>query len=579
MNAMKKTTGLLSAALWCGSLLLGPVDACAQPTTPQGQYTIVGEYNPTLLNAEKIDLRPEPIDTILPTLPVRYDLLPAKAEIPAKADSIAAAKLTVLAPQQRLYKGFAKAGFGLYTTPLVELYYDQTRQRENGYGIHVKHFSSNGGLDDVGPSDYGNNSIEGFYKHFLPNHEIGGRLIYDRRRVSYYGYASNDSIEDVISNITSPPDDALKQFYNDIGFQGRIRSLFADSTKIAHDVGIEVHSYSNNTGSRETNMRVQVDLGMQDGREIYGGTLLIDNNAYRGVLDGDLGDFRQNGTLLGLMPHVSLRDEKYLVKIGVGMYLDAMGATNFYFFPQVNLSYSLFDNILVPYAGLDGARQRNSFRSLSRQNPWITGAPSLSNSSKQYDLYGGMRGSFGNNLGFDLRVSKSRTKDRALFVNTERAPYGDRMDVIYDRVDVLDLSGELTYSIPGSTRLHGRVDVYSYDQKVEEEPWNLPPYQIALGATYDLRQKLILKTEVLFMGARKARRYGTDPNGADPTAVIRTVNELDGFMDLYIGAEYRYTKRLSLFLDVSNLSASKYERWYQYPVQRSLVLGGATYAF
>jgi hypothetical protein len=54
---------------------------------------------------------------------------------------------------------------------------------------------------------------------------------------------------------------------------------------------------------------------------------------------------------------------------------------------------------------------------------------------------------------------------------------------------------------------------------------------------------------------------------------------MDGFLDLYFGLEYRYTKRLSVFLDVSNLSASKYERWYGYPVQRSLVLGGATYSF
>ncbi len=62
-------------------------------------------------------------------------------------------------------------------------------------------------------------------------------------------------------------------------------------------------------------------------------------------------------------------------------------------------------------------------------------------------------------------------------------------------------------------------------------------------------------------------------------AELSGTQDLDGFMDLYLGVEYRYTKRLSLFVDVSNLSASKYERWYQYPVQRSLVIGGATYSF
>ena len=570
---MKKTIAISGALLLA---VLIPAAAFAQPGSSQGQYTITGDYNPTLLNAEKIDLRPQPIDTILAETPMRYDLLPAKAEIPARVDSLEAAKLKVEAAQQRLFKGYVKAGFGLYTTPLGELYFDQTRSRENGYGIHVKHLSSNGGLDDVGPSTYSFNSIDAHYKHFLPNHEVGGGLIYDRRRVSYYGYASNDSVQDALDAL-APPDDALKQFYNDIGFKGRIRSLFADSTKIAHDVGIEVHSYSNLSESRETNMRVQADLGMQDGREIYGGTLLIDNNAYRRNLGENQGDFRQDGSLIGLMPHVSLRDEKYVVKVGVGMYLDSQGETSFHFFPQAYLHYSLFGNILVPYAGVDGARQRNSFRSLTRENPWLNGAPTLVNTSKLYDIYGGMRGSFSNNVGFDLRVSKSRLKDMPLFVNYSNAPYGDRMEVYYDRVDILDISGELTYSLPGSLRLNGRVDVYTYEMRLQDEPWNLPPYKLALGATYDLRQKLILRTEVLFMGPRKGLRYGFEENSSNISTV--TEHDLDGFMDLYLGVEYRYTKRLSLFVDMSNLSASKYERWYQYPVQRGLFMGGATYAF
>ena len=126
----------------------------------EGQYVIQGIYNPTLVDAQKIDLRPEGIDTILPTMPVSYSLLPAKADIAPRADSLAAAKLNVEKAQARLYKGFVKAGYGLYNTPIGELYFNQGRSRKNGYGFHLKHMSSNGGLDDVGPSRYGNNSID-----------------------------------------------------------------------------------------------------------------------------------------------------------------------------------------------------------------------------------------------------------------------------------------------------------------------------------------------------------------------------------------------------------------------------------
>ncbi|MEO8591538.1 MAG: hypothetical protein ABI432_19310 [Flavobacteriales bacterium] len=554
--------------------------ALAQGTEPGGEYVIQGIFSPTIADARKIDMEPERIDTILPEIPVRYDLLPAMATIEPHVDSIAAAKIKVDPALSRLYKGYIKGGFGLYTTPLGEVYVDQTRSRENAWGFHAKHFSSNGGLDDVGPSDYSYNSIDGFYKQFLPNHEASGRLMYDRRRVSYYGYVSNDSIEDALAATEPPQEDFVKQFYNDIGFAARIRSLYKDSTKIAHDVALEVHSFSNLTGSRETNMRINVDLAMEDGNETYAAGLLIDNDAYRGVLDEPLGDFRQSGTLIGLTPNASTRGDKYLVRVGAGIYIDSWGETTFHFFPQVYASYSLFDDILVPYVGIDGERQRNSFRSLAHENPWLTGAPSLSNSSKMYDVYGGIRGSFSNDLGFDVRVSSSQVKDKALYVSVANAPYGDRMAVVYDRVDILDLSGELHYHMREALNVTARIDVNTYDVEHEAEAWNLPPYQLAFGATYDLRGKLILKGEAQFVGRRMARSglLATDTEHPEGNGEFATV-ELDGFLDLYFGAEYRYTKRLSVFFDVSNLSASKYERWYQYPVQRTLFLGGATYAF
>lgn len=566
----------MRSAILIPALLFAALHVSGQGTQPGGEYIIHGFYSPTLLDAQKLDLRPEPIDTILPTLPVRYDLLPVKAEIPAKVDSIAAAKLSVLAPQPRLYKAFVKAGFGLYTTPLGELYFDQTRSRNNGYGVHAKHFSSNGGLDEVGPSGYSFNSVDGYYKHFLPQHEASGKLIYDRRRVSYYGYASSDSLEDALEAL-APREDDRKQIYNDIGFAGRLRSLYTDSTKLAHDIGLEVHSYSNLTQSRETNMRVTASGGMTVGKETYGGTFILDNNAYKGVLPG-LGEFRQNGTLVGLQPHVSTRGDAYLVRVGVGLFVDALGSTTFHFYPNAYAHYSLFNNILIPYVGLQGERRRNSFRSLTRQNPWLDGAPGLLNTSLLYDLYGGLRGSFSSDLGFDVRVSRSRQDDMPLFVSRRNSPLGDQMQVVYDRVDILDLSGEVNYRRKESLTLSARVDVFTYATKVQQQAWNLPPYQLSFGARYDMRQKLIVKTELQFLGRRQSLRLG-EVNALILSVLPSEEVDLEGFLDLYLGLEYRYTKRLSVFLDMSNLSASKYERWRNHPVQRGLLLGGVTYAF
>ena len=573
------------------SILLAALFTSASATFGQGQggeYVIQGIFSPTIADAQKKDLRPEPIDTILPDRPVSFDVLPVKANIDAKVDSLVAVKLDVKQSQQKLYKGFVKAGFGLYTTPLGELYYDQTRSRDNAWGLHVKHMSSAGGINDVGPSRYSFNNIDGYYNHYIRNHEIGGRLMYDRRRVSYYGYASTDSLEDVIANTADVPEDALKQFYNDIGFAARIRSLYKDSTLIAHDIGLEVHNYSSLSESNETNVRITADLSKAEQGDRYGLGILIDNNAYRGVLSNGvfgevrstaLGDLRINGTLIGLTPSITRHGDKYMVRVGAGIYIDAQGKTSFHFFPRAYASYSLFDDILVPYIGLEGERRRNSFRSLTRENPWLIGTPDLQNSSQLYDFYGGLRGSFSSRIGFDVRLSLSAIEDRPLFVSAPNAPFGDRFAAVYDRVGVFNMSGELSYRMDDALRIKGRIDVTNYTMDDELEAWNLPPYQLTLGATYSMQDKLIVTAEALFLGQRKAGYY-TNPSDASSEIIIppKTI-DLDGFLDLHLGLEYRYTKRLSVFLDMSNLSASKYERWVRYPVQRGLLLGGATYSF
>jgi hypothetical protein len=578
MSAMKKHSLLLSIL----ALSVTASSAQTDGNTPGGEYYINSVYNPVIGFVQKIDLRPESIDTVLPVTPMTYVMLPVKADVPARVDSIEAAKLNIQLAQQKLYKGFVKAGFGIYTTPLLELYYDQTRSRKNAYGLHYRHLSSNGGLSDVGPSDYSYNNVDGYYSAYLPHHEVGARFIYDRRRVSYYGYDLTDSLNN-LQQQHAPPDDAVKQIYNDIGFALRLKSLYKDSTKLAHDVGLEVHTYGNLTGSRETNLKLTGDLSMEMGTETYGGRILIDNNAYRAVFGEGIKDVRTNGTLLGLEPFVSTKGDKYTVRVGAGMFLDSQGKTTFHFFPQAYLDYSLFDDILVPYIGVDGHRIRKGFRSLTQQNPWLGGAPNIANSSLMYDVYGGLRGSFSSDIGFDVRISNSRMKARPLFISApylvDSVTYGGRFGVVYDQVDQLDLSGELTYSHDEHLDITGRIDVFTYTTDQQAEAWNLPPYQLSLGARYDFRDKILLKLELQFLGARKAG-YIDVPAGQETFAeVFPRTKDLDGYLDMHLGLEYRYTKRLSVFLDASNLSASKYERWYGYPVQRALVLGGATFAF
>jgi hypothetical protein len=549
---------------------------------PGGEYYIHGIYSPTVADARKIDLRPSPSDTVLPERNITYQVLAAQHMLPARVDSIAPAKLSVVQPQVKLYKGFVKGGFGLYTTPLLEGYYHSARSRDNAWGVRAKHISSQDGIPDVGSSAYGQNNVHAFYKAFLRHFELQGALDYDRRRVSYYGDLS-PTVEALPIEL---PEALLKQVYSDIGFSANSRSLYKDSTRWAHTAQLAVRNYANLSGSRETNLRLGAELTKAEATETYAAGFLLDQNTYRG--DVSVGSpFRQGNTLVSLRPAVRTGNGTYKVEVGADMYIDAAstdltgdavpdGAT-FHFYPRVQASYSLFGDVLVPYVGANGAKERNGLHSLSRENPWVNGAPVLRNTNRKYTLFGGMRGTLSGQMGFDLRVSKSRMADKALFVATstvfDGVSLGDQFAVVYDQVDVLDVGGTLTYHLGEQVQARGSVNIYTYATEEQPEAWNLPPYCLNIGLYYGFREKLLLKTEAYFLG----RRAGNIPMAAELGASV--ARDMDGFIDLYLGAEYRYTKRLSLFLDIGNASASKYERWTSYPVQRGLVLIGGTYAF
>ena len=49
--------------------------------------------------------------------------------------------------------------------------------------------------------------------------------------------------------------------------------------------------------------------------------------------------------------------------------------------------------------------------------------------------------------------------------------------------------------------------------------------------------------------------------------------------DINLGVEYRYSKRISAFIQFNNIASQRYFRWYKTPVQIFQVMGGITVRF
>ena len=112
--------------------------------------------------------------------------------------------------------------------------------------------------------------------------------------------------------------------------------------------------------------------------------------------------------------------------------------------------------------------------------------------------------------------------------------------------------------------------------KNELSNWFLPNFKGGLTAFYDLKDKIIVKADFYYYTSQKAKSYNPTDKNLGFGVYEKTI---PGIFDGNLGLEYRYTKKLSIFLNVNNIASQKYYHWNNYPSQSINILGGFTYSF
>jgi outer membrane receptor protein involved in Fe transport len=104
----------------------------------------------------------------------------------------------------------------------------------------------------------------------------------------------------------------------------------------------------------------------------------------------------------------------------------------------------------------------------------------------------------------------------------------------------------------------------------ELEAWHKPSFDVSFSANYNIQDKILLRASVVANGAMKAPKW---TNG------VQTSETIDAWVDVNLGVEYRYRKKIGFFLNLNNLTASRYDRWYNYPAYRFNFMAGMNYIF
>jgi hypothetical protein len=527
-----------------------------------GTVELYKAYDPTVGDAYKINILPEINDTSSVSTNFKYKVFPKQLPVSYQVTPIQPAKM-VGEPLTKLYSTYLKAGYGNYNTMLGEAGFNLQRSKNYAAGLYVKHLSSISNMklenDIKSPTSYSDNKVELFGKKIYDNSVLHGEAFYSRNVVHYYGY-------DTSLYHSELEKDNVFQRYSRTNANVGLFSNYLDSTHINYDVNATYEYFEDDYSSYQNWINVNAHVDNYYKNELIGGIVNVSwvnkNSPFSDTI---------NNALVVINPFVRFFGDQWRVQCGLAMNVDAFSDTvSYHFYPTVLLQYNVIDNFLIPFVGFDGGMIQNHFSKMTKENMYLFPGIQMKNTNNLMNLHAGIRGNFSKRISFLIKGNYELYKNMYFFVNDTNLGIGNYFNVVYDdETQLLSFNGEIAYKNSEKLNFFLRGNYYKYTLKNLEKPWHKPGWDVTLTTHYSLRNKIVLSLDIFAMGDRYAQNF------RDKNAPFL----LKKIIDANLGIEYRYSKILSAFININNITAGKNYYWNFYPTQQFQVLGGLTYSF
>ncbi len=536
------------------------------------EVTTIAPYNPTISDATRIRMNPVISDTSTLKPDLSYSISSHLFETHFTPDSIKAAKLSG-EPFSKLYHFLAKGGFGNYTTPYFEVFYNNLRSRQTSIGMHYMHLSSHGDMAGHAYPGFSNNQADVFVKQYLSQSTFSSEIIYKRDVVHYYGFNPTD--------YPSISDDNIKQRFSFVDVNLDYQSNYIDSTKLNHSIYLGFYNLGDLFNTSENCFK----LG-----GVIDKNLKISNLTNRQTLGikADLRFYDNSNSkalsIIKLNPFISTNFNQFnfLVSLDVNIATNN-GTTNYYTYPNVEVQLNFIPNVLNFYGGIGGEITPNTYKSLSDDNPFVNSYNNVSLTNNKFMFYGGLKSSLSRNLNLSVSLKGSNLYSMPLFIPysynsqifLQNTSIGTGLNntflLVYDHIKLLNINAELAYTSGDKWNVMFYASYDKYTPQNQEKAWYKPAFKLGTTLFYNINDKFIIR------GSLTARTgvYGIYFNSDNH----QETKKIDGFTDLSLGIEYRYNKLLSAFINLNNIAAQRYSYWYDYPSYKLNLLGGLTFSF
>jgi hypothetical protein len=511
---------------------------------------VVKAFKPILSESMKIQSNPNPEipETKKPT--ITYQIPEKRMEGNPTLYTIKPLSLgTALLP--KLKNNYTKLGYGNYNTPLFETYVMTGRNKNVQGGIFLKHLSSN----PEGDRSFSNNTAYAFGKRFLAKGILGADVYYYRNVVNLYG---------VNREGTTISEDDIRNQFDIVDAKVNYQNILKDTSKLSYKTEVGFSRFATNRNETENDFKIYGTFG----KRINGNPLDVKLGVNLLGLHTDSFDY--NRTYIDINPRYRLNMDALYINVGFNStFFGDTAGTKFYFYPVVEAGYSIIPGGLTTFIGITGNLQRNTYRSIATENPFVR-TIALDNTLNKFELYGGFKGIISPQTSFLLRASLANMQNMYFYAG-DSAQYNSQA-VVVDRGNssVFNVSAELNHEFDNKFMFGFVMNYNSYSLTIDA-PFSRPTFTTQWNIGYNMSDKFLWRLQAHTMNQRDTRVLLANDRYTD--------SSLKGFVDLNLGVDYRYTKNVSLFLQLNNLTNNQYQRWVNLPVYGFNVMGGLTVSF
>ena len=359
MMIQLKLEGMSKKLIYIFVLLLLSTTGLAQDDDYVFDSKAVREVPPS----QRILNRPRLVDTIIPIPNITYPRLARKANTSIITPTIKAANLKIVDKLDKLYRGYLRAGIGNYATPLGEIYFNTLRNRNMSMGVHLNHISSFGEIKNYAPSTYDYTTGHLFGNFYLGRYKIESGIDYLNHGYHFYG------VQDTLDIF---PKDTLANRVQGIGFNFAFSNTpTKDSGKVLYRIKTAYQYFhefqpswdSTSLHARNSNFMIGTELRYKLDKNVFGLDFDIKNNNYWfGETDPNLLEEYQrddHNTVIHLRPTISSYGKKWKALVGIDLNWDFPSPELWKVVPVIEGKYSLFDDMFIPYLGINGGVQQN----------------------------------------------------------------------------------------------------------------------------------------------------------------------------------------------------------------------------